>query len=55
MSDHDHDDEPIGTSGIEEGHAPIPLWLTLAVTALLIFFVVYIVQYLTGVQPGTAQ
>ena len=50
----EHDEEPIGTSGIEEGHAPIPLWLTLVVTGLLIFFVAYVVQYLTGVQPSTA-
>ena len=44
MSGH-ADDEPIGTSGIEEGHANVPLWLVLSVTALLIFFVVYIWQY----------
>ena len=54
MSDH-HDDEPIGTSGIEEGHAPIPLWLKLVVTGLLIFFVAYIITYFTGQQPAVNQ
>ena len=55
MSEHAHDEEPIGTSGIEELHNRIPPWLTLVVTGLLIFFVVYIVMYFTGEQPSSAQ
>lgn len=55
MSDHGHDEEPIGTSGIEEGHARIPPWLALTVTFLLVFFVCYIVMYFTGEQPSSAQ
>ncbi|MDJ0974912.1 MAG: cbb3-type cytochrome c oxidase N-terminal domain-containing protein [Planctomycetota bacterium] len=51
----EHDEEPIGTSGIEEAENRVPPWLTLAVTGLLIFFVVYIVMYFTGEQPSSAQ
>ena len=54
MSEH-HDDEPIGSSGIEEGNAPIPFWLKLTVAGLFIFFVAYIIQYHSGVQPSSAQ
>ena len=54
MSEHD-DDEPIGTSGIEEMHNRVPPWLALCVTGLLIFFVAYIVMYFTGEQPSSAQ
>lgn len=55
MSHHDHDEEPIGTSGITEDHNRVPPWLALCITGLLIFFVVYVVMYFTGEQPSSAQ
>ena len=54
MSENAHDDDPAGTSGIEEGHAPIPTWMFFVIAACVIFFIAYIIQFLTGVQPSTA-
>ena len=42
------------TAGIEEGNASVPGWLWLVIATLSIFAVVYIWQYLTGVQPSAA-
>ena len=55
MSEHAHDEEPIGSSGIEEMHNRVPPWLALVVASCLIFFVAYIVMYFTGEQPTSAQ
>jgi hypothetical protein len=42
-------------SGIEEGNKPVPKWYVAALLVLGVFFVVYIVKYLTGVQPNSAR
>jgi hypothetical protein len=42
-------------SGIEEGNKPVPKWYVAALIGLGIFFVVYVVKYLTGVQPNSAR
>ena len=55
MSDYVHDDEPIGTSGIEEGHARVPPWLILVIVGLLIFFVSSVVFGLAILKPLNIQ
>jgi hypothetical protein len=41
--------------GIEEGNARVPLWLIALMLGLGIFLVVYLVSYMTGVQPEAAR
>jgi len=41
----EHDDEPIGTSGIVEDHNRVPPWLVAVVTGLVIFAFIYIARY----------
>ena len=42
-------------SGLEEGNKPVPRWFIVALIAIGVFFVVYILKYFTGVQPNSAR
>ena len=55
MSGHEDDVHLYEESGIEEGNRRVPLWLTLSILSLLLFFVWYIWTYAFGVQPSAAQ
>ena len=41
----DHDNEPIGTSGIVEDHNRVPPWLVAVVAGLIVFAFAYISLY----------
>jgi hypothetical protein len=52
---HDEEVHVFEGVGIEEGNAPVPKWYIGVVMVLAVFFVVYMVRYLTGVQPSAAE
>jgi hypothetical protein len=55
MSAHDQDVHVYEGTGIEEGNAPVPKWYIAVFCILVAFFIVYMVRYLHGAQPSTAQ
>ena len=52
---HAHEVHTFPGVGIEEGNGRVPRWFVLVMLALFVFFVVYLAQFLTGVQPSSAQ
>jgi hypothetical protein len=50
-----HEVHHFESAGITEGNAKVPRWFIGVMLALFTFFVVYVVTYLTGVQPSSAQ
>jgi hypothetical protein len=58
VEEHRHAEEHVHVfeeAGIEEGNKPIPKWYAAIALGLIVFFIVYIALYFTGVQPNTAR
>lgn len=52
---HDPDVHVYEGPGIEEGNASVPKWYLLVLAVLGVFLVVYLVKYLDGSQPSSAE
>jgi hypothetical protein len=50
-----HDVHLFEEAGLSEARKPVPKWYWGVLIALSVFFVVYVIQNLTGVQPNSAR